>query len=134
MEEKWKQIDGFEKYEVSNYGNVRRKLRDNKYRELKKDIKRSGHVQIELWKNNICSKRLIHRLVANAFVDGKTLNSDVVDHIDGNSGNNNASNLRWVCTLVNNGNRNQYLLKMVEYICALHSQGRTPDEILPLLK
>ena len=50
--------------------------------------------------DGINRKFLVHRLVAEAFVENPN-NYDVVNHIDGDCKNNNASNLEW-CTIQHN--------------------------------
>jgi hypothetical protein len=50
--------------------------------------------------------RKLHRLVASRFLPAPTCQEKlVIDHIDRNRRNNQASNLRWVTTRVNNQNR-----------------------------
>jgi hypothetical protein len=100
----WASIDGFEGlYEVSTFGRVRSMervvmnnggLQHKHERILKQNIGRFGHCTVVLCKNGKTFPRLVHRLVATAFIsnpDGKP----VVDHIDTNPMNNSVSNLRW---------------------------------------
>ena len=47
----------------------------------------------------------IHHLVAHAFLPSPTDEGCVIDHIDRNKLNNNASNLRWVSKQINSINR-----------------------------
>lgn len=83
------------RYEVSNYGNVR----NAKTKKLMKiHIKDNLYKHILLYtdegKQITC---LIHRLVATAFVPGRTETRNIINHIDGNPANNHESNLEW-CT------------------------------------
>ena len=88
--EKWEKIKGFEKYSVSNKGNVRN---DKTGRILKPHVSTSGYYQVMMGRKTI--PQYIHRLVALAFIPNID-NKPQVDHIDGNRLNNNLSNLRWV--------------------------------------
>lgn len=86
----WRKIKGFEKYSVSNAGDVRN---DKTGRILKPHISTSGYYQIMMGRKTI--PQYVHRLVAIAFIDNPE-NKCEVDHIDGNKLNNTLLNLRWV--------------------------------------
>lgn len=87
----WKKIDGYD-YEVSNFGSVR-----NLSGKIMK-LKGSRYLNVGLHGNGEPQKFfLVHRLVAECFVPGKTEARNQVNHIDGNRHNNRASNLEW-CT------------------------------------
>lgn len=84
-------IQGYEKYLVTATGRVY-SLRSRKY--LKNSHNQQGHVKVELWSNHRRKVKYVHRLVAAAFipsVDGL----NVVNHLDGNPGNNCVENLEW---------------------------------------
>lgn len=89
--EEWKNIPEFNGYEVSNFGNVRNK----KLKHLKKIANRKGYLEVRLFKNGKETSKVIHRLVAKAFIDNLN-NYPQVNHIDGNKGNNCVENLIWV--------------------------------------
>lgn len=107
----WKPINGYVgMYEISNMGNVksvdrigfqRNKFdRLSKYmfkgRHLKIQTQKNGYQTIDLSKNGKHERFLIHRLVAEHFLehaDGK----DYINHIDSNPRNNHVDNLEW-CT------------------------------------
>lgn len=95
MKEVFKKIKGFERYEISNFGNVRnvktlkiRKLRVSAgYFDITFPIKIEG---VQKWKSFS-----IHRLVAEAFIKNPE-KKPCVNHKDGNKQNNKVSNLEWV--------------------------------------
>ena len=96
MSEVWKDIDGYEGlYEVSNLGRVK-SLKFGKERILKTDMSPKGYLRVQLWKNNKGIRYLVHRLVAQAFLDNPD-NLPCINHRDENPSNNNVDNIEW-CT------------------------------------
>lgn len=97
----FKDIKGYEgKYEISNYGNVR----STSYKGvkiLKPSITKNGYKNVILCVNQIKTHKLIHRLVAEAFINNDN-NLPVVNHIDCNKLNNIVSNLEWCSVEYNN--------------------------------
>lgn len=95
-EEIWKTINDFPNYEVSTYGRVRNKKTGYIIRQL---LGSNGYFSVRIRKHSgDCEKpsRLVHRLVAEAFLGGNHPNLQV-NHKDGNKQNNNVKNLEW-CT------------------------------------
>lgn len=89
----WKPIKDFEElYEVSNLGRVR-SLRRNII--MKSRIRDDGYVACVLSNGGKVQGKLVHRLVAEAFIPNHE-NKPEVNHIDGNKQNNNVKNLQWV--------------------------------------
>lgn len=87
--EEWKNIVGYDGlYQISNLGNIR-----NKNKNLKPAL--SGkYLTIPLYKNGKQKTFLIHRLVAEHFLPNIECKK-TVNHIDGNTTNNNVNNLEW---------------------------------------
>lgn len=108
--EVYKKIEGFENYEVSNFGNVRNKLTS---RILKKENVK-GYLRVSLCEKNKVKRFLIHRLVSINFLENKD-NKPCVNHIDGNKLNNHFSNLEW-CTYSENENHSYSILCKVNPI------------------
>lgn len=104
MSERWRPCVGFEGlYEVSDQGRVRSVLRVVKNRgsglmNSRKGMLRrqektwNGYMRVPLSKNGKAYKRLVHRLVASAFVKGR---GRVVRHKNGQRDDNRATNLMW---------------------------------------
>lgn len=106
----WKKIDGFENYSVSNTGLVRNDITGKK---LKMHIGNHGYYMVNLWGNDKGNWRLIHRLVATAFITN-TKNKKCVNHKDGNKLNNVVNNLEW-CTYSENQLHRVHILKKVRF-------------------
>ena len=99
----------FEDYEVSNLGNVRRKLKNGDYRVIKGSIlnRGGGYRYFQIHRNNTRTNLLFHHLVAQAFISERP-EGKVIDHIDRNSLNNNLSNLRYITQTENMRNTEKY--------------------------
>lgn len=102
----WKDIKGYEKYQISNFGRVRRKAKIVKVgiKNVKKAFKEEqllkplkftkGYLGIKLYNNSGAKNYKIHRLVAEAFIPNPD-NLEQVNHIDGDKTNNKVNNLEW---------------------------------------
>jgi hypothetical protein len=91
--EEWRDIPGYERlYQVSNMGRVK-SLRNNII--LKPGKYPNGYLFAPLKVNQKQHNKMIHRLVANAFLSNPDQKQEV-NHKDGNKQNNIVDNLEWV--------------------------------------
>lgn len=97
----WRQIAEAPNYSVSNTGLVKHTRLDR----LLTGYNRNGYLQVTIKKDNVGIARLVHRLVASAFISNDDpVNRIYVDHIDTDPRNNLVSNLRWVTPKENMNN------------------------------
>lgn len=111
MEEYWKVC--FENYEISNFGNCRRKLKNGSYTIVGGSIQNRGYKYFQIIREKKRTNFLFHQLVAEQFI-GKRPEKYVTDHIDRNKLNNNVTNLRYVTQKDNMKNTDCYLTHIEE--------------------
>lgn len=112
----WKDIKDFDKYQVSNLGRIRsfKQKKDGRILQL---IEQHNYLYVSLSKHCKETRRLVHRLVAEAFIDNPD-NLQEVNHKDENTMNNKVENLEW-CTSkynANYGTRNKRKSKPIQCI------------------
>jgi hypothetical protein len=119
----WKEIEGFEKYSISNTGIIKNTKTDR----IIKQSKNKGYCIVSLRKNNKKHTKIVHRLVAIAFIP-QSDNSFQVDHINRIRDDNRVNNLRWVTSTANHNNKiNQ--IGVVEHIIDLYKNGKSIQDI-----
>jgi hypothetical protein len=102
--EEWKEIKGFDgRYFVSNTGKVKSvsryvdiglgRVQFKPERILKPGKGSHGYFTVVLCKDKKQKSFCVHRIVADAFLNGS---GSCINHKDGNKLNNDASNLEWV--------------------------------------
>lgn len=104
--EVWKDIKGYEGYQVSNYGQIRThnkttsnslyKVRHWQNRILSQKTAKDKAMRVELWKDGKHKTVLVHRIVALTFLGEPPEPDMTVNHIDGNRKNNHVENLEWL--------------------------------------
>ena len=112
MEEIWKDIEGYEKYQVSNLGRVRSLnfRRTGKVQVLKPGKNKCGYLLVNLCKDGKLKSCLVHRLVAQAFLPNLD-NLPQVNHRDEDKENNLLDNLEF-CTSKYNNNYGSHSQRM----------------------
>ncbi len=97
--EEWRKIKGYDNYYVSNLGRIK-----NKHDHILKQHRWFEYCDVKLQENSVKKHHKVHRLVAEAFVPNPD-NKPQVNHIDGITMHNEASNLEWVTNEENQEHR-----------------------------
>ena len=94
--EEWRDVEGWGgKYKVSKCAKIWNTFTDVEVSQVVTGIPQYKYVNLHLPGQKTKLVR-VHRLVAMAFVEGRSDEFDVVDHIDRDKFNNVWTNLRWV--------------------------------------
>ena len=93
--EQWRDVDGYDgMYQVSDLGRVRSKY-SGEWKVMKARKRLDGYLSVDLWKNGKKKHFLIHRLVAQAFIQNDDESKTQINHINEVKSENRVSNLEW---------------------------------------
>lgn len=92
MMEIFKDIEGYEGYQVSNLGRVKSFKRGKE--KFLRNKRNKGYIFVFLYKEGKRKECSVHRLVANAFLPNPD-NLPQINHKDEDKSNNNVDNLEW---------------------------------------
>lgn len=103
--EVWRDVRGYAgMYQVSNLGRVKSLIRQVRAKNGSNSTRRGqilsncnhpkGYLVVTLWKNGMQDTKLVHVLVAEAFIPNPAHKPEV-NHKDTNKKNNKLSNLEW---------------------------------------
>lgn len=127
MNEIWKDIKGYEGlYQVSNTGKVKSLERlvpakiKGTFQKIKEKIRKTtlttaGYEYVVLANNGKNKTLLVHRLVAETFIDNPE-NKKCINHKDENKSNNSVDNLEWCDYEYNNTYKDIHLRRNIEKI------------------
>lgn len=102
MEEEWKIIEGFERYQISNLGRVKSYAQSNLGKLLTLSTDHKGYKVVSLYNDSGYRKTVkVHRLVAMAFLFNPN-DYPEVNHKDEDKTNNCVDNLEWCTSEYNN--------------------------------
>lgn len=122
-----REIKGYPNYFITEDGKVISK-QSKKTKELCQWIDGTGYKQVIIYKNGKRHYKRVHQLVAEAFVEDKSEENCMVNHIDGNKVNNNFKNLEWVSNRENTQHAYDNGLYRSTYKCKVKAIHKTTKE------
>jgi hypothetical protein len=134
MSEDWRIIRGWDAYEVSNLGRVRR-IRGGSNgtypgRVLKASINpQSGYLSVEFKQKPRRQRFRVNRLVCEAFHGSPPSTDHEAAHGDGNRQNNSAGNLRWATSAENLADKKLHGTSTAQYGESNPSVKLTEDQV-----
>ena len=87
-----KMIKGFPNYVINSDGTVMNSITG---RYLKPEVTSNGYARVTLSAFGQTKRYLLHRLIAELFITGRSSDRNVVNHKDCNKLNNKSTNLEW---------------------------------------
>jgi len=131
--EEWRKVDGYDNYEVSSLGRVRRDRANNEKTIFTGTKEIDGYIRVGLSKNGKCRKYKMHRLVALAFIPNPDpINKIEVNHL-GEKYDNRVCMLEWVSPKENSihgSNKNSG----TNHKLAINKIDPETDEVIKLYK
>lgn len=89
---KWKTINDYPNYAVSNAGDVMNLITG---KTLKQETTHKGYKRVTLSNGRKRQHLRVHRLVANAFIPNSDSSKMLINHINEDKSNNTVENLEW---------------------------------------
>lgn len=147
--EEWRFVPNtFEYYEVSNWGRVRRAVNAPHAstgitwpgRVMKPQFGHRGYGYVSLSVYGKARHRLVHLVVADAFLPPKPTPQHTVNHVDGNKSNNRSTNLAWATHLEQTqhaialGLMDRSHLKQFTLRGEQHHQAKLTEEIVRVIR
>lgn len=116
--EQWRTVDGFNNYEVSNFGRVRRSsgynVRIAELQALKPWVcSATGYSKVCLRRDGKTFRRRVHTIVAETFIGPRPTPNHQVAHGDGVRTNNRVDNLRWATAVENSADTDRHGTRVV---------------------
>lgn len=109
-------IKGYENYTVDEHGIVKN-INTGHMKIAVSNHTGKGYWYVDLYNKGERTRKYIHRLVAEAFIN-KIDDKPYVNHIDGDSENNEVSNLEWCSPLENVEHASKVIKTMKQYYLA----------------
>jgi len=112
--EVWRTIPGYENYQVSDYGRVRRKTSASNgaikagHIIVGRISNKTGYVIVGLSGTQGRTHQLVHRLVALTFIGNPPTDQHQIAHFDGIRSNNHVGNIRWATPIENAADRERH--------------------------
>ena len=124
-QERWKSIEGYDgMYQVSDLGRVR-SHKSGEWKVLRTGKTKDGYLRVDLYCNGKYKHSLVHRLVAQAFIENDDENKTQINHRDECKQNNRFWNLEYCTAQYNNTYNDLHLRK---------NYHKITDEIKPIYR
>lgn len=123
----WKEIKDYPNYQINELGKIFNLSRKT---YLKPTVNKQGYVSVGLSNNGKFKTYLLHRLVAQSFIQNLD-NKPVVNHKDSNKLNNHKDNLEWSSYSENNYHS---VIKNNKRGSNIHSSKLTEEDVLNIKK